>query len=162
MSSGLLENKNVLVAANATADQIRVSNILVKWGAKVDVAINGAEVIDKLKTTNPDLIFLDIQLPELNGYETTRYIRDQLKKYLPIIAMKAVTVGNEEEMCYQQGMNAVVCKPITEPGLRKALKGIIADSEKTTANPYVLGNKSITVNIAILYDVSGNDEPYIL
>jgi PAS domain S-box-containing protein len=91
--------------------------------ANVETAINGQDAVYKCEKNEYDLIFMDIQMPILNGYETTKVIRN-LSKYTstPIIALTAGTVLGEKEKCIEAGMNDYLSKPI----LKGALENIIA------------------------------------
>jgi CheY-like chemotaxis protein len=91
--------------------------------ANVVTAINGQDAVYKCEKNEYDLIFMDIQMPILNGYDATKVIRN-LSKYTstPIIALTAGTVLGEKEKCIEAGMNDYLSKPI----LKGALENIIA------------------------------------
>ena len=81
--------------------------------SRVLEAVNGKEAVDQAFAKNPDLIFMDIQMPEMSGYAATRLIRDQENsKAIPIIALTAGTVKGERERCLEAGMNDYLSKPI--------------------------------------------------
>ncbi|WP_411821662.1 PAS domain S-box protein [Leptospira sp. 'Mane'] len=76
-------------------------------------AENGKEAVDKFKLYLPDLILMDIQMPEMNGYDATRAIRKINKgETIPILALTAGTVKGEEERCLEAGMNDYISKPV--------------------------------------------------
>lgn len=85
--------------------------VLGKWKINVDIADNGKVAINKLDHKNYDLILMDIQMPEMDGYETTLNIRGGLHKNIPIIAMTAHAMKGEAEKCIQLGMNDYISKP---------------------------------------------------
>lgn len=78
-------------------------------------AVNGQKAIDIIHSIEPDIIFMDIQMPFKNGYETTQDIRKiESKQHIPIIAITAGTVPGEQEKCLQCGMNDFLTKPIVK------------------------------------------------
>jgi CheY-like chemotaxis protein len=88
----------------------------------IDVAINGKIALDKLASNEYDVIMMDILMPEMDGYETTKAIRkmDSNKSSIPIIAMTASTMKSDIEKCYEAGMDAFISKPFeTEDLLQK-------------------------------------------
>ena len=104
-----------------------IGNILPK--AIITIAVDGMEAVGYYKTTSPDIIFMDIQMPVMNGYEATRQIRKlNLGKRIPIIALTAATLNNERDKCIEAGMDDYVSKPfvtadilaITEKYLKKS------------------------------------------
>ena len=161
MSDSMLANKSVLVAEDNSINQMVVRHALMKLGASTDIANDGAEAIGKLKISDYDLILMDIQMPNMDGYETTGYIRTQLKSSVPIIAMTAFAINGEEEKCYEQGMNGYLSKPFTIESLSVVIQKVLSVAVEITNSPYILGNKNVAVDVSMLYDISGNDESYI-
>jgi CheY-like chemotaxis protein len=89
--------------------------ILNKHNIYPDEAINGLEAIKKLQSTTPyDIIFMDIQMPEMDGLEATQYIRKQLNLSLPIIALTANAVKEELDYYISEGLNDYITKPFEE------------------------------------------------
>lgn len=88
--------------------------LLTSLGMQVSLAGSGAEALDKLKVCNFDLVFMDVSMPVMDGYEATRLIRRQTQlKQLPIIALTAHAFVNEYSTCLQAGMNDYLAKPFT-------------------------------------------------
>lgn len=86
-------------------------------------ALNGLEAIELYKKEMPDIIFMDVQMPELNGYETTTEIRNlETIKNIPIIALTAGVRAEDIEQCFQVGMNDFVSKPIVAETIEKILQ----------------------------------------
>lgn len=86
----------------------------------LDIVDNGVQAIEKLKSGNYDLVILDIHMPEMDGYETAKYIRSQMPSPLngvPIMAMTANVIAEEIDKCFEVGMNAYVSKPFTHEDL---------------------------------------------
>ncbi|TGN19037.1 PAS domain S-box protein [Leptospira idonii] len=81
--------------------------------AEIIEAVNGKEAVAKFSQYLPQLIFMDIQMPEMNGYDATRKIREMEKgKSVPIIAITAGTLKGEEDRCLEAGMNDYISKPV--------------------------------------------------
>ncbi|MCW3105961.1 MAG: multi-sensor hybrid histidine kinase [Segetibacter sp.] len=161
MSDNILLNKRVLVAEDNAINQMVVKHTLLKLGASADIAGDGAEAIEKFKKNKYDLILMDIQMPLMDGYEATAYIRNQLGSNVPIIAMTAFGLNGEDEKCYECGMNNYVSKPFTIENLSNTIQKVLSLPSEVSANPYILVNKNISVDLSMLYDISGDDENYI-
>lgn len=105
---------HVLLAEDTPLNQTLVKKIFQKWNYKLDVANNGKEAILLLEKNGYDLILMDIQMPEMDGYTAAKNIRkmnDERKKNIPIIALTAHATNDEAEKCLSQGMNAYMVKP---------------------------------------------------
>lgn len=161
MSDSILLNKNVLVAEDNAINQMVVKHALLKLGAGADIAGDGAEAIEKFKKNKYDLILMDIQMPLMDGYEATTYIRNQLGSNVPIIAMTAFALNGEEEKCFECGMDEYISKPFTIDNLSSVIERVLSFPGKVIANPYILCKKNISVDVSMLYDISGDDENYI-
>jgi len=90
---------------------------------------NGKEALEKVKTITPDLILMDIQMPIMNGYESTKEIRKLPNTdHIPIIALTAGTVVGEKEKCIEYGMDDYIPKPIDKELLEKTIKRLISNN----------------------------------
>ena len=115
-----LENKKkrtaILVVEDNKTNQLLVKKLLDKLGFRADVAENGREALGMLKHTHYDLILMDVQMPEMDGLETTKKIRDVntavIDHTVPIVAMTAHAMTGDKERCLDAGMNGYVSKPI--------------------------------------------------
>jgi signal transduction histidine kinase/CheY-like chemotaxis protein len=104
----------ILLAEDNPVNQSLATIMLSKGGCQVEVAGNGKEAVEQF-TSRPDmfdLIFMDIQMPEMDGYEATRLIRERGFGGIPIIALTAHAMKGEQEKCINSGMNDYVTKPI--------------------------------------------------
>lgn len=109
----------ILLAEDTPLNQILVKKIVQKWNYEIDVANNGREALDLLEKNNYDIVLMDIQMPEMDGYTATQAIRnmkDAVKKSIPIIALTAHATNEEAQKCLHMGMDAYVTKPFN-PGL---------------------------------------------
>jgi len=104
---------HILVVEDNPLNQLLVVKVLKKQGFETDVAENGVVALDKYQKNNYDIILMDLQMPEMDGYEATRTIRklQNGKKDIPIIAMTAHTIKGEYERCMEIGMNDFISKP---------------------------------------------------
>ena len=115
----------LLAEDNITNQQVAVG-ILKKLGLKVDVAANGVEAVKALETLPYDLVLMDMQMPEMDGIEATKAIRDPQSRVLnpqvTIVAMTAHALQRDREKCLQAGMNDYLTKPIERPALVAVLE----------------------------------------
>lgn len=101
----------ILVAEDNLVNQKVIERSLLKLGYKVDVATNGLEALEAMKEKNYDIIFMDVQMPEMDGIEATSRIRDLYGDTTAIIALTANTLAEEQERCLAIGMNDFLSKP---------------------------------------------------
>ena len=104
----------VLVVEDMTLNQLLLKIILLDFGYEIDLADNGKIAIEKFQNNTYDIILMDLQMPEMNGFEATSYIRDVLKSTIPIIALTADVATADVEKCKAVGMNDYISKPIDE------------------------------------------------
>ena len=88
--------------------------ILDDFKFEYDIAENGKIAIEKLQSNTYDIILMDLQMPEMNGFEATKYIRKTMKLKIPIIALTADVTTVDVEKCKAAGMNDYVSKPLDE------------------------------------------------
>ena len=114
----------LLAEDNITNQQVAVG-ILKKLGLRADAVANGAEAVKALEALPYDLVLMDVQMPEMNGLEATRHIRNPQSAVrnhqIPIIAMTAGAMQGDREKCLEAGMNDYVSKPISPQALAEAL-----------------------------------------
>ncbi|HSN09931.1 MAG TPA: PAS domain S-box protein [Hanamia sp.] len=110
--NGFLQNKKFLVAEDNKVNQKVIQNVLQKAGASADIANNGLEAINFLKENKEyDVIIMDLQMPEMDGYAATKYIRNVMNISIPIMAMTASALKGEKSKCIEMGMNDYLTKP---------------------------------------------------
>lgn len=113
MIKNLLQHITVLVADDAPMNLMIMTQVLVNAGATVLTAVNGIQVLEKLEEQQVDIILMDLQMPELNGFEAANIIRQSGQRHsqIPIIAVTAETEAAEIEKSRQVGMNDFITKP---------------------------------------------------
>jgi two-component system sensor histidine kinase/response regulator len=103
---------HILVAEDNLINQTLISHILTRLGYEAEVVANGQEALDALNKTFYDLILMDIQMPVMDGLETTRLIRKQATKQPIIIALTANAMQGDQEECLAAGMDDYLSQPI--------------------------------------------------
>jgi len=122
----------VLVVEDNPINQMLVVKVLQKEGFETDVAENGIIALDKYEKNNYDVVLMDLQMPLMDGYETTHNIRALMtsKKNVPIIAMTAHTIKGEVERCIEAGMNDFISKPFDKHELYQKIYKLVKNSSK--------------------------------
>jgi CheY-like chemotaxis protein len=119
------QGARILVAEDNIVNQEVALGILRKLGARADAVADGAEVLEALRTIPYDLVLMDVQMPEMDGLEATRIIRDSHSAVhnhqIPIIAMTAAAMQGDRERCLDAGMNDYITKPVSPHALSEAL-----------------------------------------
>lgn len=116
--------KKILVVDDNEINVLIATRILIKFGLGVDSVLSGEEAVEKVKNHNYDLIFMDIKMPGIDGFEATRLIRSipgDYFKTLPIIALTASMLQNEFHRFKASGMNGHVLKPFKPEEIRELL-----------------------------------------
>jgi PAS domain S-box-containing protein len=120
-----LNGVNILFVEDNKVNQTVGTRTLGKWGATVDIAVNGKIAIEMLAVKNYDLILMDLQMPEMDGMETTEYIRKQMQppaSLTPVIAMTAAAFMGEYDKCIAAGMNDYLSKPFNPDDLYNKIR----------------------------------------
>ncbi|HCE6135877.1 TPA: PAS domain-containing protein [Legionella pneumophila] len=126
----------VLVVEDNTIAQIVAKSILTQSGCHVDVAANGQEALNLWKKNEYDLIFMDIGLPDMDGYQVTHHIRVQevaKNRHTPIIALTAHVGEENKQRCIESGMNAVLSKPLSKKSCDEILGSFISQKSRVAS-----------------------------
>jgi signal transduction histidine kinase/CheY-like chemotaxis protein len=130
----------VLVVEDNQVNQLLVTTILAKAGMRAEVAANGVEAVQAVHARNFDVILMDMQMPEMDGLEATRRIRQlgAMGRAMPIIAMTANAMQEDRRRCLEAGMNDFVAKPIDSGELlRKIAAHCRAEIDETMVHASV-------------------------
>ena len=125
--------RRVLVAEDNIVNQKLALRLLEKHGFVATIADNGRQALAALENHAFDLVLMDVQMPDMNGFEATAAIREQEQRtggHLPIIAMTAHAIKGDEERCLAAGMDGYLSKPIRPTELFEAIERLVA---RTTA-----------------------------
>jgi len=172
-----LFNANVLVVEDNITNQMVARGMLEKLHLTVNMASNGEEAIQALSTEHYDLVFMDCQMPIMDGFEATQIIRDLhsnvLKHDIPVIAMTANAMLEDVQHCTDAGMNAHVAKPVNPTLLNEALSEWLPEhchgsESNDPSNQQNLANtrpspiapiisKEEVFDIAVLHELLGNN-----
>ena len=118
-----VKNIKVLVVEDSALNQLLMKTLLDDFELEHDIAANGKLAIEMLKNKSYDVVLMDLQMPEMNGFEATGYIRNQMKSNIPIIALTADVTTADLQKCTAVGMNDYISKPVDE----RLLYGKIVD-----------------------------------
>ncbi len=175
ISSSELKGLRILLAEDNAMNQLLAKKILNKWSIELDIADNGEIAIQKILQADYDIILMDIQMPIMDGYETTRHIRTKIpspKSQTPIIAMTAHAVVGEAEKCIAIGMNDYISKPFKQIALFEKIKQHalkIADSNSQQINSsssisgtYTASNQYKCIDLTYLNDLSDGKIEFII
>jgi len=118
----------VLLAEDVKLNQMLTQKLLARSGYLIDIAENGLQAIDALKNADYDVILMDVQMPEMDGIEATKQIRQLpgTKKFVPIIALTAQADVNTEDELRAAGMDDYISKPINFDILFSKLSALAA------------------------------------
>ncbi|HMH23308.1 MAG TPA: PAS domain S-box protein [Puia sp.] len=131
----LLKGRRVLIAEDNEINQKLIDHVLKKVGAVVDIVANGEEAVKRLQDSRYDLIVMDLQMPVMDGYAATKYIRTVLKIQTPIIAMTANALKGERLRCLGVGMNDYMSKPFEFMELYRRISALLNDTGGHVAQP---------------------------
>ncbi|HSO86083.1 MAG TPA: ATP-binding protein, partial [Draconibacterium sp.] len=115
----------VLVAEDIALNQLLMRTLLEDFGFECDIADNGKIATEKIQTKKYDVILMDLQMPEMNGFEATDFIRNEMKSDIPIIALTADVTTVDLAKCKAVGMNDYIAKPVDEKLLYSKIIGIV-------------------------------------
>jgi signal transduction histidine kinase/DNA-binding response OmpR family regulator len=137
-------NVRILLAEDNEVNQIVASEILRKSGYRCDVVDDGRKAVDAVRTQHYDLVLMDCQMPEMDGFEATRAIREweggvdserNAPERIPIIALTANALKGDRERCLQAGMDAYVAKPVDPAALMSTIDSLLNLAEGRVSEP---------------------------
>jgi len=152
--SALLAGKHFLVVEDNPVNQKLMDLVVRKAGGRVTLASNGQEAIPCLEAYLYDLIIMDLQMPVMDGYETTKYIRNILRLHTPVMAMTANAINGEQLRCLEAGMNDYMSKPFDFKEFYRHVADLLRN-----AGPIASRSKEKDYSLSLLEEVG--DEDYI-
>jgi len=132
ISGALSINSKVLLVEDVPANQRVASAMLKRMGIEVDIANNGRESVEMWRQSKYDLIFMDCQMPEMDGYEAAQNIREAEQAqggHVPIIALSANIDATEQQKCMDAGMDEFISKPFNIEDLASVLNRWASDAQ---------------------------------
>ncbi len=134
-------NISVLVVEDIALNQLLMKTILDEFGFECDIAANGRIAVEKMHNKKYDIVLMDLQMPEMNGFEATEFIRNKLHSDIPIIALTADVTTVDLVKCKQVGMDDYIAKPIDERVLYSKMIGLLKQkAEPATASEPLIQN----------------------
>ena len=126
----------ILIAEDVAMNAVLITSILKSYLPKAEIVVakNGRVAIDLVHQIYPDLLFMDVQMPEMDGIQATHYIRTEMGDYgehLPIIALTAGALKEEQKRCLRAGMDFFLTKPIDRTLLFEALRLYLPQKNRT-------------------------------
>jgi signal transduction histidine kinase/CheY-like chemotaxis protein len=156
-----LEEAKVLVVEDNEINQSLMKKLLSSWMIDPEIASNGLEAVDHLRTKKYDIILMDIQMPEMDGYTATRIIRDELHLSTPVIAMTAHAMAGEREKCLAAGMDEYIAKPVREQELQRMIVRFSQKKYKIEQNKNISSeHKYKYIDLSYMQEISGGDIDY--
>jgi PAS domain S-box-containing protein len=149
----------LLLAEDNPVNQMLATRILEKLGHDVTVVGNGREAVSKAQASGFDLIIMDVQMPEMDGFEATAAIREWEKttgKHIPIVAMTAHAMKGDRERCLAAGMDGYVSKPIRIADLEEAVTQATAAKELSNTVSTNPAEGGVMDEAAVLAGLDGN------
>jgi CheY-like chemotaxis protein len=144
---------NILLVEDNEVNQIVASTLLRKWGIGVSIASNGKEAIDLIQGKNFSMVLMDLQMPEMDGYESTYKIRaleDLYFKTVPIIAFSASSAINTKDKAIGFGMTDFMTKPLRAEELKEKIKTYVTDKK---------GHSDESMSLSINFDLYTEGDP---
>lgn len=126
---------SILLAEDNKVNQLVAARMLERQGHLVEVASDGALAIEALDRRSFDLVLMDVQMPNLDGLEAARWIREKEKltgEHIPILALTAYALKGDQERCLAAGMDGYLTKPIGPTALQKAIAALMRQHETAT------------------------------
>jgi PAS domain S-box-containing protein len=162
----LLNNIKILLCEDNVLNQKLAKKVITKFGFDVEIAENGKVGIEKLQKEKYDIVLMDLQMPEMDGYQAVLSIRNELNLQVPIIAMTAHSLVGEKEKCLEIGMNDYIGKPFSQeelyaklcanlPQQQRDYETVVKENEKEVQarNPH-------QINLESLKEFSGGSKEF--
>jgi len=162
-TSANLNDVEILVVEDNEVNNLLLRQLFKNWKVKYDLAGNGRQAIEKLKNRRYNIILMDIQMPEMDGYTATLEIRENLGLKMPIIAMTAHALQGEREKCLGYGMNDYISKPVHEMQLYELLvryTGIKPVNPAAPASEDISQKHFEHIDLAYMTEVSNGNIEY--
>ena len=116
----------VLLVEDQEDNRDMLSRRLKKRGYEVEIAVDGAEGVEKARSEGPDLILMDMSLPVMDGWEATRILKaEEATRSIPVVALTAHAMSTDREKAFEAGCDAYETKPIELPRLLETMEKLL-------------------------------------
>ncbi len=169
----ILKGLKVLVAEDNTMNQKLIEGMLSKWKCEFNIVDNGKSAVDLFNQKEYDIVFMDINMPVMNGYDAAKGIRNSTKKnsQIPIIALTAAVLSTEKERVFASGMNEYLTKPFHPKRLKAMVLKLVRapyqiekerflKTENNNENKNLL-KTMVNINFNYLKEFSGGDVSFM-
>jgi PAS domain S-box-containing protein len=157
-----ITNCRILVAEDNKMNQLLITEILRKSNCDFELVVNGQEVIDKMKEDHFDIILMDIQMPVIDGVTAAKYIREELKSSIPIIALTANASLEDQKVYREIGMNDYLLKPFKKDLLfEKIANNLDLEIDKVKNENSTSAKSYESYSIEIIEKISSGDPEFI-
>jgi CheY-like chemotaxis protein/HPt (histidine-containing phosphotransfer) domain-containing protein len=163
MKNDFLKGKRILIAEDDFVNQKLIAHSMQTTGAIFDIVGNGREAIEHLMMGTYDLVMMDINMPEMDGFEATEYIRKNMKLNTPIIAMTGWSSKDDSNKFEEVGMNGTLAKPFGLDILYKTLNEALIDVKPSIAkesSETIEIDETPKVDLSLLNELSESDSEY--
>lgn len=161
VDTAIISGKKILVTDDNEMNQLVAATILQNFGAEITEAFNGIEAIEKIKNNSYDLVLMDVQMPEMDGFEATGKIRETISKELPIIALTAFAIKGDNQKCLDAGMNDYLSKPFEESELLSVVSKWLQHPVSLPANGKVKNKEIALYNLSKLEEIAKGNVTFI-
>jgi len=149
-----IQGMRILIAEDNQMNQQLIRHLMRQWQVDFVMVNNGREAVEALRRESFAAVLMDIQMPEMDGYDATGIVRGELHSDVPIIAMTAHAMTGEKERCLSFGMNDYISKPLKEAELYAILQHYCQQQPHSSAAP------APVVNLAYLRELSLGDTEF--
>jgi two-component system sensor histidine kinase/response regulator len=149
----------ILLAEDSPVNQRVATAMLEKWGHEVTVAANGRQAIAMFRRQSFDLVLMDVQMPEMDGLEATKTIRQYEQEaggHVPIVALTAHAMKGDRQRCLSAGMDGYVTKPIRSKELKRMIEDVTSAAASGTLAEVPTEEESVQDEPAAISSASGN------
>ncbi|MFT3937019.1 MAG: ATP-binding protein [Chitinophagaceae bacterium] len=155
-----LQPAKILVVEDNEINQSLMKHLLGSWGLTYTIAESGMKAIEYLQQESFDLILMDIQMPEMDGYSTAQEIRQTLRLNTPIVAMTAHAMAGEREKCISLGMNDYISKPIKESVLLNTIVQFVQATVNEKKKNEQQENNFKCISLQYMREISNGNTEY--
>lgn len=165
-NDGTLEGIKILLAEDNRLNQVVATKVLAKMGIEAEIANNGIEALEMAQSGDFAMVLMDIQMPDMDGYEATRRIRklEGEKGQIPIVALTADVAPSVTKRCMEVGMNDYLPKPFQEKELFQKMKrwaNVAAPVVTEVVEPIAEASTNRIINMATLQDMADGNTEFI-